>query len=137
MILIDTGPLVALCDPRDRLHATAAADLNGLARQQFLSCDAVLTEACFHLPHPMQRARLGALIDELEIEPAMTHGRVFQDQVFDWLAKYADHEPDWADGCLAVLSGRDRQAKIWTYDRAFRTTWRRPDRTAIPLAVRR
>ena len=39
---------------------------------------------------------------------------------------YADHEPDWADACLAVLSGRDHDLKVWTYDREFRTTWRRP-----------
>ena len=29
-------------------------------------------------------------------------------EVLDWLTKYADHEPDWADACLAILSGRDK-----------------------------
>jgi hypothetical protein len=29
-------------------------------------------------------------------------------EVLDWLTKYADHEPDWADACLAVLSARDK-----------------------------
>jgi predicted nucleic acid-binding protein len=134
MILIDTGPLVALCDPRDGRHRIAASDLRRLGRQPILTCDAVIVEACFHLPHAVQRARLQALIDQLDIAPAPGHGRVFQDEVFHWLAKYADHEPDWADGCLAVLSGRDRQLKVWTYDQEFQTTWRRPDRTAIPLA---
>jgi hypothetical protein len=57
-------------------------------------------------------------------------------EVLDWLAKYADHEPEWADACLAVLSGRDSGLKVWTYDREFRTTWRRPDGSTIPLAVR-
>lgn len=52
-----------------------------------------------------------------------------------WLAKYADHDPDWADGCLAVFSGRDKSLKVWTCDREFRTTWRRPNGTTIPLAV--
>ncbi len=47
-----------------------------------------------------------------------------------------DRLPDWADGCLAVLSGRHLNAKVWTCDREFRTTWRRPDGRAIPLAVR-
>jgi hypothetical protein len=36
---------------------------------------------------------------------------------------------------LAVLSGRDQHLKVWTYDREFRTAWRRPDGTAIPMAV--
>jgi hypothetical protein len=51
------------------------------------------------------------------------------------LLEYSDHEPDWADGCIAVLSGRNTALKIWTYDREFGTTWRRPDGTRIPLAV--
>ena len=55
--------------------------------------------------------------------------------VFAWLEKYADQEPDWADGCLALLSERDG-VKVWTYDREFRT-WRRRNGTAIPMAVRR
>ena len=55
--------------------------------------------------------------------------------MFEWLLKYGDHDPDWADGCLAVLSERDSSVKVWTYDREFRTTWRRPNGSAIPLAV--
>jgi len=57
-------------------------------------------------------------------------------EVFRWLARYAEHEPDWADGYLAVVSERKKDARVWTYDRAFRTTWRRPRGTRIPLAVR-
>jgi hypothetical protein len=44
---------------------------------------------------------------------------------------------DWTDGYLAVVSGKERRIKLWTYDREFRTTWRRPDGTAIPLAMSR
>jgi predicted nucleic acid-binding protein len=66
----------------------------------------------------------------------LTYERDFWLDVLDWLAKYADHEPDWADACLAVLSGRDKELKVWTYDREFRTTWRRPNGTIIPMAVR-
>jgi hypothetical protein len=56
--------------------------------------------------------------------------------VFDWMEKYADHEPDWTDGCLAVLCGRDRSLKVWTCDTEFRSIWRRPDGSTVPLAVR-
>jgi hypothetical protein len=38
---------------------------------------------------------------------------------------------------LAVLSGKDRRLRLWTYDREFRTTWRRPDGTVVPLFARR
>ena len=99
--------------------------------------DAVLTEACFHLPHRNQRQRLRALLHDLSVQPIpVMYEHDFLLEVFDWLTKYADHEPDWADACLAILSGRDKNLKVWTYDREFRTTWRRPNGTVIPLAVR-
>ena len=136
-ILIDTTPLVALCDARDEKHRVAVKHLESLSASEFAVCDAVLTEACFHLPFRSQRQRLRALLDDLPAQPlSVANESAFWLEVFDWLIKYADHEPDWADGCLAVLSGRDTDAKVWTYDREFQTTWRRPNGTAIPLAVR-
>lgn len=137
MILIDTTPLVALCDAGDAKHRTAVSHLDSLMTHEFTVCDAVLTETCFHLRHRTGRLRLRALFDELGVQPvAVTDERAFWLEVLDWLAKNAEHEPDWADGCLAVLCGRDKTLKVWTYDREFRTTWRRPNGTTIPLAVR-
>ena len=137
MILIDTTPLVALCDARDSKHRVALKHLESLAADEFAVCDAVLTEACFHLPHRNQRQRLGALLRELSAQPIpMMYELDFLLEVLDWLTKYADHEPDWGDACLAILSGRHKNLKVWTYDREFRTTWRRPNGTTIPLAVR-
>src|SRR5262245_12919973 len=136
-ILIDTTPLVAVCDARDEKHRVAVKQLESLSSNEFALCDAVLTEACFHLPHRGQRQRLRALLNALDVQPVhTTDATAFWFDVFEWLIKYADHEPDWADGCLAVLSGRDRDAVVWTYDREFHTTWRRPNGTVIPLAVR-
>ena len=137
MILIDTTPLVAVCDARDSKHRMALKHLELLASDEFAVCDAVLTEACFHLPHRNQRQRLRALLRDLSVQPIpIMYEQDFFLEVFDWLAKYADHEPDWADACLAILSGRDKNLKVWTYDREFRTTWRRPNGTVIPLAAR-
>jgi predicted nucleic acid-binding protein len=137
VILVDTTPLVALCDPRDSKHRTAVKHLESLAADDFAVCDAVLTEACFHLPYRSQRERLRDLLHRLGVQPLpVTQERTFWLDVFDWLAKYADQEPDWADGCVAVLSGRDKTLMVWTYDREFRTTWRRPNGTAIPMATR-
>lgn len=136
MILIDTGPLVALCDVRDPKHETAVDNLQKLARAEFATCDAVVAEACFHLPRRAQRQRLRAVLDDLDVVaiPGATDAG-FRYDVFAWLLKYADHEPDWADACIAVLCGGDRTLSVWTYDKEFHTTWRRPDGTRIPLAV--
>jgi len=137
LILLDTTPLVALCDSSDAKHRTAVTHLESLMKHDFAVCDAVLTEACFHLRPQTERLRLRALLHDLGVRPlSVGDERTFWLDVLEWLAKYADDEPDWADACLAVLSGRDQALKVWTYDREFRTTWRRPDGTAIPLAVR-
>jgi predicted nucleic acid-binding protein len=136
VILIDTTPLVALCDGRDAKHATAVKELAKLASGTFGICEAVVTEACFHLPHRVQRLRLRAMLDELDVVPLPElPDRAFWLDVFDWLVRYADQEPDWADGCIAVLAGRDAQLKVWTYHREFRTTWRTPGGAMIPMAV--
>ena len=136
MILADTGPLVALCDPRDARHALAVTHLSRFATSGLGVCDAVITEACFHLSHLRQRARLQAILNEFRVKCLPTDDPVFRDDVFGWLIKYGEHEPDWADGCLAVLCGRNPRLKVWTYDREFRTIWRRPDGRAIPMAVK-
>jgi predicted nucleic acid-binding protein len=141
VILIDTGPLVALCDARDQFHQRAIDDLRELgasARNTFATCEAVIAEACFHLPYESQRMRLRLLLDELGVAvvPTATSGGEVDD-IFEWLVKYAEHEPDWADGSIAVLAGRDEGIRVWTYDTEFRTTWRRPNGTRIPLTARR
>jgi len=137
VILVDTGPLVALCDARDAIHAAAVRHARTLAGGELAVLDAVILEACFHLPHTSQRHRLRALLRDLRMGSVpLDDERTFRVEVFDWLAKYEEHEPDWTDGCLAVLSGHDKTAKVWTYDREFRTTWRRPNGTMIPMAVR-
>ena len=136
MILVDTAPLVALCDPSDGLHATAARDLDRLRRLPLVVCGPVLTEACFHLARPVQRQRLRRLLTEFSMMPYTSDHEVeLWLDVFDWLTRYSEHEPDFTDGYLAVVSGIERRFKVWTYDSEFRTTWRRADGTRIPLAV--
>src|SRR5438093_13756278 len=106
MILIDTRPLVALCDPRDFLNTTALRHLKSLAKSQLAICEPVLVEACFHLATASQRSRLHLTIERLGIVPVLIDdAHTLWKDVFDWLHKYADHGPDWADGYLAVLTG--------------------------------
>jgi len=136
MILVDTGPLVALCDPRDGWHDAAIDHLARLTPAGLIVCDAVVAEACFHLPHHAQRERLRAVFHDLRIKSVPTHDPGFRADVFAWLVKYGEHQPDWADGCLAVLCSGDARLRVWTYDLEFRTIWRRKDGRAIPMAIR-
>ena len=136
MILLDTTPVVALCDPRDALNARALRDLDRLGREPFVLCEPILTEACFLLPRPAQREHLRRFLADLSVRAYRSDDepRLWLD-VFAWLGRYEDHDPDWADGYLSVVSGRERGYRVWTYDEEFRTIWRRPDGSRIPLAV--
>lgn len=137
MILIDTGPLVALAHPRDPYNARAARQLQRLRRQPLVTCMPVLGEVFFHLSAAYARRNLRQFLERFDVNvigPANTG--LFLDGVFDWLEKYADHLPDFADGWIAVLCGEDERLKVWTFDREFGTHWKRPDGTPIPSAVK-
>jgi hypothetical protein len=136
VILLDTGPLVALCDPSDALNTTAVRQLQRLGRRPLVAGLPVLTEACALLPYAVQRRRLRRFLADFGV----TSHRVDDEyglwlEVLDWMERYRDHDPDFADGYLAVVSGRAPRARVWTFDREFRTIWRRPDGKPIPLAI--
>jgi predicted nucleic acid-binding protein len=136
VILHDTTPVVALCDPRDALNRRALGDLDRLAGEPFVLLGPVLTEACFLLSSRSQRERLRRFCAELSVKPYRSEDEIeLRFEIFDWLIRYGEHEPDWADAYLAVVSSKERRSRVWTYDREFRTTWRRTDGTRIPLAV--
>jgi predicted nucleic acid-binding protein len=136
VILLDTTPVVALCDPRDALNRRALGDLDRLAGEPLVLAAPVLTEACFLLPRRPQRERLRRFCAEFAVTAYRSgdEARLWL-EVFDWLLRYQQHDPDWADGYLAVVAEKEPRSRVWTYDREFRTTWRRPDGTRIPLAV--
>jgi predicted nucleic acid-binding protein len=136
VILVDTGPLVAIVDASDAQHTRAVDDLDRFVPMGLTICEAVLVEATFLLRTTGQRDRLKRLLAYTKASPIRADEDLWDD-VFAWLLKYAEHEPDWADACLAVLAGRDRQYRVWTFDDEFRSIWRRPDGSAIPLARRK
>jgi hypothetical protein len=102
VILLDTAPLVVLCDPRDALNPRALRDLNRVARRPLTACAPVLTEAVVLLPHAVQRRRLRRFLEEFSVVPyRIDDDRPLWSDVFAWLDLYAEHDPDWADGYLA------------------------------------
>jgi uncharacterized protein len=115
MILIDTGPLVALFDPRDGLHGRTATTLKDL-REPLATTVAVLTEA-FHMLEPQS---VGS--DRLR-EFVMRGGLavVFFDRpslvrAFELMEQYADHPMDLADASLIAVAESLETRKVFTLD---------------------
>ena len=124
MTLLDTNVVVALVDERDQLHARAKRDLKTISGPFGLT-SVVLCESCFLLPQPYLRQRLRFLLDRLGVSP-VDLDPLRWGEVFDWLARYAQHEPDWCDAELVVVAAQEGSS-IWTYDKEFRILWRAPD----------
>ena len=132
MILVDTNVLVALVDERDAMHDVAGRDLKRFHAEGLAVTSLVLGEALFLLPKRYQRKRLVLLLERLRPEPLELESPWWA-EVFAWIDRYADHEPDLADAQLVALVSRDRRHSIWTYDREFRNVWRKPDGSALAV----
>jgi uncharacterized protein len=131
--LVDTGPLVALVDRRDRFHTWAVASL-GAIRAPLLSCQPVIAEACFLL----RRVRGGPQAVLSLVERGVVHLDFdFEREVVPisrLLARYANVPMALADACLVRMSELHAGASIVTLDRDFRL-YRRHGRQAIPVVI--
>ena len=137
MILIDTGPLVALCNPRDEQHPRAMREVAWLGNDVAGISIPVFVEAHFFLPAEHQRQRLHGHLESgafVPVEPA--HGARCLDYALEWLKEYAEHEPDFADAWLISMADQAR-ATIWTFDSEFETTWRTLDGAELSRVKRR
>ena len=123
MILVDTGPLVALFDPRDGQHRRCRDVLRDVGAS-LLTTVPVLVET-FHMLTPdspgAQRLRdflrqRGLRVWFLD-EPAM--GRAL-----DLMDRYADHPMDLADASLVVAAEVLDIRRIFTLDRGDFSTYR-------------
>lgn len=116
MILVDTGPLVALFDPRDGRHGRCREVL-GTIREPLATTVPVLTEV-FHMLGPDRggAARIRDFIDERGL------GTWFMDdarlgRAFELMEHYAGQPMDLADASLIVAAETLRTRRIFTIDR--------------------
>ena len=123
MILVDTGPPVALFDRKGPDHGGCEAFLRGV-REPLLTTVPVLTEA-FHLLSPGGRAA-GALAEFSRRGGLVVH---FLDdaglrRALDLMDQYADHPMDLADASLVTAAEMHRSLRVWTIDRGDFDTYR-------------
>ena len=130
-LLVDTGPLLALVNRRDRYHEWVRSQLAGYTGR-LVTCEAVLSEAWF-----LAQSRLApptALLDllarlPLEIRPA------WRPRVLEHLRKYADRPMDVADACLVALAEEADGAVVLTIDRADFSVYRMHGRQRVPTLM--
>ena len=123
MILVDTGPLVALFDPQDGRHNRCRRILKEI-REPILTTTPVLTEA-FHMLGP---ASIGS--DSLrEFVEAGGLAVWFLDRAwltrsFELMELYADHPMDLAGASLVAAAEALGTRKVFTIDRKDFETYR-------------
>jgi uncharacterized protein len=123
MILVDTGPLVALFDPADGMHRRARATLQSL-REPLWTTVAVLTEA-FHMLEPdsigSDRLREYVMKGGLAV---WFFDRAALARVFELMEQYGDRPMDLADGSLIAAAEVLQTRKVFTLDVADFSAYR-------------
>ena len=129
-VLLDTGPLVALVDKRDRYHAWSRAQV-GVIKPPLLTCEAVLTEAC-HLLRNLSGAPEAVL--EMVKRGLVTVTFLLGDEVervTRLIVRYASVPMSLADACLVRMTEQFANSRLLTLDSDFRV-YRRNGRQIIP-----
>ena len=123
MILVDTGPLVALFDRKDDHHERCAAILKEI-REPLCTTVAVLTEA-FHMlePQSMGSDRLREFVAKSAMSVWFLD-LVSLTRAFELMELYADRPMDLADASLVAAAEALATRKIFTIDRNDFATYR-------------
>jgi len=130
-IIVDTGPLVAYCNRRDRWHRWAADQMAAL-NPPLVTCEPVITEACFLIQRAGGRpAELIRKITQRSLEVGID---LEEDAsgIESLMQRYADTPMSLADACLVRLTERFPDCRLFTLDSDFEH-YRRNGRQVIPL----
>ena len=130
-IIIDAGPLVAYFNRRDKWHRWVADQMATLA-PPLMTCEPVLTEACFLIHRAggrpvdlIRKVAQGGLEIGIDLEEDASC-------VESLMQRYADTPMSLADACLVRLTERVQDCRLFTLDSDFEH-YRRNGRQVIPL----
>ena len=133
-VILDTGPLVALIDARDRDHEWAIIQWGDI-EPPLLTCESVISEACFLLSRIDVTSQ--TVFDMLSRKAIRLSFHLDENasQISALLRKYSDVPMSVADACLVRMSEQSPNSAILTLDRDFKI-YRRHSRQVIPLIAR-
>ena len=136
MLLLDTGPFVAMIRANDPHHDWALSTLQQ-QREPLLTCDAVLSETSFILRRYKQDpARAFNLIERGVIRLAFNLAEEFT-AVRELFTRYDSVPASLADACLVRMSELHPQAQVMTLDGDFliyRKSRKQPIEVLSPFA---
>jgi predicted nucleic acid-binding protein len=123
MILVDTGPLVALFDRQDEQHNRCRKTLKEI-REPIFTTIPVLT-GVFHMlgPQTIGSARLRELLASCGLSVWFLD-RAWLGRACELMELYADHPMDLADASLVTAAEALSTRKIFTIDRKDFETYR-------------
>ena len=123
MILVATGPLVALFDPQDGQHDRCVTALKTI-REPIVTTTPVLTEA-FHIlgPASVGSDRLREFIEQGGLSVWFLD-RTTLTRAFELIELYADHPMDLADASLVTAAEALGTRRVFTIDRNDFETYR-------------
>ena len=130
-VLVDTSAIVAAFDRRAEQHEATKSAFEAIAERPLISCQAVVTEACFLF---QSRKLFGARRDLLDnvvagrlklVDPVVASVNALMD-------RYERVPMQFADGCLVNLADQLDTDDVLTLDNDFRIyRWRRLRRFQI------
>jgi uncharacterized protein len=123
MILVETGPLIALFDPQDGQHNRCRQILKGIEESMFTTTP-VLTEA-FHMlgPASIGSDRLRQFVEEGGLSVWFLD-RASLTRAFELMDLYGDHPMDLADASLVAAAEALGTRRVFTIDRNDFETYR-------------
>lgn len=132
-IILDTGPIVAFLNKRDR-HFTWANEVFNLLKPPVYTCDSVISEACFLLRN-MEGGSI-AVVELLERNLIVVDFDLTSEiqAVKKLMSKYANVPMSLADACLIRMTEIEKGSQIITLDRDF-NVYRRFDRQQVPVLM--
>ena len=132
-VLLDTGPLVAFLNKRDRYHTWVITQFAAMS-PPFFTCEAVVSESCFLLRHFENGASNVFRLFERELIAIPFHLKDELHAIRKLLDKYKDIPMSVADGCLVRMAEQISDSVVFTLDRDFKI-YRKSRRKVIPIII--
>jgi predicted nucleic acid-binding protein len=132
-VLLDTGPLVAFLNRRDRYHSWAVERLSEIEPPLY-TCESVISEACFLLQLQkggreavLELVQRGLLVVSFDLQSEAA-------SVKKLVARYANVPMELADACLVRMSELHPDSILLTIDSDF-GIYRKNGRSVISTSM--